>query len=92
MLLDLRSLWEQSTAGLAVPLVTNTQTFFAPVVSLEIDPGLVTNTQTFFGATVSLQLNPGLFTNTQTFYDFTVGDVVVAGDDWLIRTRRRRRS
>jgi hypothetical protein len=57
-------------------LVTNSQTFYAPVASAtySLTPARFTNAQSFFSAAVSATygLAPSLLTNTQTFFAPTV--------------------
>lgn len=56
------------------PHVINSQTFFAPTVSLTgstLAPPLLTNSQTFYSPTVApgaVSLTPSLLTNSSTFY------------------------
>ena len=70
-------------------LLTNSNTFFAPVVSLAsgpqtLAPELFSNTSSFFSPTVApgtVTLTPSLFTNDNTFFDCVVlrdGDQILS--------------
>lgn len=66
-----------STQTLTPSLFTNSQTFYAPTVTVgtvTLTPSLFTNNQTFYAPTVSsaVTLTPNLFTNTNTFHGPTV--------------------
>ena len=69
------------TQSVAPPLLSNSQTFYAPSVlrgAVNVLPPLFTNTNTLYAPTVvpqALTVSPPLLTNTQTFY----GPTVVAG-------------
>lgn len=89
---DTPQIWPSAAAGggaqtLTPSLHTNSQTFYAPTVSLAsspqtLAPGLLTNNSTLFAPTVTpgaVTASPSLLTNTQTFY----GAIVSAGGSVL---------
>ncbi len=70
----------ENVQTLTPSLYTNSQTFYAPTVSVgavTLTPALYTNEQTFYSAEVTQpagvqDLAPGLYENAQTFYSATV--------------------
>lgn len=68
----------QSSQELDPPLLTNSQTFYAPQLNLTIAPSLLINTQTFYSEQINLNINFPLLTNGQTFFGPKVGENVVA--------------